>query len=178
MLEGRGQRVQRGALGAIAALALGATSAFLACTTTPDPREGLARPSTSGGTSGSAGAGGAGLDAAAPSGPIDCGPAPVSTAAFSKQELLSAAARCAAWHTCGFQNAATSLRTALRDQAAAPAEDKRASAQAAWRGAMSAWSAMELFQLRPVATGIASSRSSDGTASPAMSFCRANTSTI
>ena len=138
--------------------ALAAVLAIVACHETSDPRAGSSNVSSSGGGGASSGTGGAsgapnssgGLDAAPPVGAIECGPAPGMAAPFTKQALLGAAADCAAWHACNFQNAATALRITVRDQAAAPTEAKRTAAQVAWRGAMNEWSKMELFQFGPV----------------------------
>jgi uncharacterized protein len=135
------------------AVATIAVVTVMACNATSDPRAGTSTSSSAGGTSGSPGtsSGSGGLDATLPVGPIECGPAPGTAAPFTKQALLGAASDCAAWHACTFQNAATVLRTTVRDQAAAPSDAKRAAAQLAWRGAMNEWSKMELFQFGPVA---------------------------
>jgi predicted lipoprotein len=140
----------------LALVAAAAVTAAVACTATSDPRAGKAtgtggsgsgRPSgSSGGPTGSSG----GIDAAPPEGAVDCGPAPGAPAPFTKQALLGAAAECAAWHACGFQNAATALRTTFRAHAAAPSDATRSAAQAAWRAAMNEQSKMELFQFGPV----------------------------
>lgn len=144
-------------LAVVVGVAAAAVAAVVACTTTPDPRAG--RAGSSNGTGGPGGASGGqsssgGLDAAPPAGAIECGPAPGTAAAaaapFSKAALLGAAADCAAWHACNFQNATTALRTTFRDHAAAPTDATRAAAQAAWRVAMNEQSKMELFQFGPV----------------------------
>lgn len=134
---------------------LGTTLAALggACTT-DDPRAGTRQGAgTSGGGSSASGSGGASssgglVDAALPEQPIDCGPQPGAAAAFSKQALLAAAADCSAWHACNFQNAATTLRTRIKDSTADAS--KVDAARVAWRAAMDSWSAMELFQFGPV----------------------------
>lgn len=137
-----------------AVVAAAAISAVVACTATSDPRAGKGSSSSSGGGPGASSGGpngsSGGIDAAPPEGAVECGPAPGAAAPFTKQALLGAAADCAAWHACNFQNAATALRTTFRDQAAAPSEAKRTAAQAAWRAAMNEWSKMELFQFGPV----------------------------
>jgi uncharacterized protein len=136
-------------------VAASAVAAFVACTTTPDPRAGKGGSTdrSSGGAGGSSGgqnSSSGGIDAAPPDGAVACGEAPGAAAPFTKQALLGAAADCAAWHACTFQNAAVALRTSFREHAAAPSEDKRGAAQAAWRAAMIEWSKMELFQFGPV----------------------------
>ncbi len=136
----------------IAGAALAAVSAVVACST-EDPRAGTRSGTSSGGTSSSSGGSSSGgIDATAPEGPIECGPAPGAAAPFSKQALLSAASECAAWHACTFQNAATALRASIRDHAAAPDDAKLAAARTAWATAMNEWSKMELFQFGPVAS--------------------------
>lgn len=138
----------------IAGAALAAVSAVVACST-EDPRAGTRSGTSSGGTSSSGGSSSGGIDAPVPEGPIECGPAPGAAAPFTKQALLSAASECAAWHACTFQNAATALRTSIRDHAAAPDDTKLAkltAAQTAWATAMNEWSKMELFQFGPVAS--------------------------
>lgn len=134
----------------IAGAALAAVTAVVACST-DDPRAGTGTgSSSSGGTSSSGGSSSGGLDATAPDGPIECGAAPGADAPFTKQALLSAASKCAAWHACEFQNAATALRASVRDHAAAPDEAKLTAARTAWSNAMEEWSKMELFQFGPV----------------------------
>ncbi|MBN9164314.1 MAG: hypothetical protein BGO98_24450 [Myxococcales bacterium 68-20] len=135
----------------IAGAALAAVSAVVACST-EDPRAGTRSGTSSGGTSSSGGSSSGGIDATAPEGPIECGPAPGAAAPFTKQALLSAASECAAWHACTFQNAATALRTSIRDHAAAPDDAKLTAARTAWATAMNEWSKMELFQFGPVAS--------------------------
>lgn len=127
-----------------------------ACMNTPDPRPGVRTGGGGGGGGGSTpgGGGGSGLDAAPPQGPIECGPAPGAAAPFTKQALLGAAADCAAWHACTFLNAATTLRTSVRDHAAAPSSEKKTAAQAAWRTAMNEWSKLDLFQFGPLASTV------------------------
>lgn len=127
------------------ASALG-VAAVVACSITDDPRPGIRREGPSGSSSGASSSGG--LDAALPDTPIDCGAAPASTPPFTKQALLEASATCAAYHSCTFLNAAVALRKAMRD---GPTADEK---RAAWRTAMSEWSAMELFQFGPVASTV------------------------
>ena len=139
-----------------AAAVIAAFSAVVACSTTDDPRAGTrASTSSSGGTSGtSGGSSSGGIDAAIPDGPIDCGSAPGAAAPFTKQALLSAASECAAWHACTFVNAATTLRTSVRDQAASPSDEKLAAARASFATAMNEWSKLEVLQFGPVASKI------------------------
>jgi uncharacterized protein len=142
-------------LGGVAAAATLAVGVFVACTSTTDPRAGTSSggPSTSGGPGATSGApGGSGLvDATVPEGPVDCGPRPGGATTFTKPALIAAAADCAAFHTCNFQNAATALRATVRAQVAAPDDGKKTAAQGAWRAAIDAWSTMEFFQFGPVA---------------------------
>jgi predicted lipoprotein len=135
---------------------LGTTLAVLggACTT-DDPRAGTRQgaSSTSSGGSSTSGSGGTsssgGLaDAAIPEQAIDCGAQPAATASFSKQALLAAAADCSAWHACNFQNAATKLRSSVKDTTADAT--KIEATRAAWKAAMDSWSAIELFQFGPI----------------------------
>lgn len=146
-----------GYLAALLSASAAALAAGVACRTTTDPHAGRGTTHASSGGASSSGVAASsssgGLDAAAaPSGPVDCGPAPSAGAPFSKQALLAAEADCAAWHACGFQNAATALRTSVRAYTAAPSDDKKLSAQTAWRTAMNEWSKMELFRFGPVAS--------------------------
>lgn len=135
--------------GAALATAFGIAAA-VACSITDDPRAGSRREGTSSSSSGGSSSGG--IDAALPDTPLDCGPAPVSNEPFSKSALLSASAKCAAWHACTFLNAATALKKSVEDYANG---GDRAAAQAAWRAAMEAWSRAELFQFGPVASKVA-----------------------
>ncbi len=128
------------------ALAIG-FALFVACDSASDASSsgGTSSGTTSGGStstsSGSSSSGG--LDAAAaPDGPIECGPPPGAAAPFTKQALLGAATACASWHACSFQNAATALRTSVRAGDAT-------SSQAAWRVAMNEASKLELFRFGP-----------------------------
>jgi len=135
---------------------IAALSAVVACSTTDDPRAGTRSSGASGGTSGTSGgtSSSGGIDAAIPDGPIECGAAPGAAAPFTKQALLSAASECAAWHACNFVNAATALRTSVRDQAASPGDEKLAAARASFATAMNEWSKMEVLQFGPVASKI------------------------
>lgn len=146
----------RGSLAAVLAVATGAVVTAVACRTTEDPRAGLGIPSGGGGatSSSSGGSSSGGLDAAVPEGPIDCGRAPGAAAPFTKRALLEAAADCAAYHACTFQNAATALRTSVRSLAATTTEEKRTAARGAWRAAMNEWSKMELLQFGPVTSSV------------------------
>lgn len=144
----------------LAASAAVTISAAVACTATTDPRAGVGGPNGSSGSSGQppSSSGGNGIvDADVPDAPLDCGPAPSTTGAFTKQALLGAAADCAAWHACGFQNAASVLKASTDAYEAAPPEQieqARGAAQAAWKGAMEAWSKLELFQFGPVGSKV------------------------
>ncbi|MBX3225496.1 MAG: hypothetical protein KF795_33630 [Labilithrix sp.] len=137
----------------LAGAVLAAVTVVVACST-DDPRAGKNTNTSSGGgaSASSGGSSSGGIDATAPEGPIDCGAAPGAAAPFSKQALLSAAGACAAWHACTFQNAATALRTSVREHATAPDEAKLTAARAAWATAMNEWSKMELFQFGPAAS--------------------------
>ena len=125
-------------------------AAFVACTT-PDPRAGTknqggSSASSSSSTSSSSSSGG--VDASNVT-TIECGPMPGAAGAFDKKALLGAAAKCAAWHACGFQNAATALRDAAKAYAAGPTDATRDAARAAWKAAMNEQSKMELFRFGP-----------------------------
>jgi uncharacterized protein len=102
---------------------------------------------------GAADAGGApegGTDAGPPNpSDFDCGEAPISTEAFSKRALRSAAADCALYHYCRFEGGATELERDVADYVEAPSEQTLAAAQAAFAQAMSLWSVAEFFQFGP-----------------------------
>jgi predicted lipoprotein len=86
----------------------------------------------------------------------DCGPAPVSSRAFTRSALREAAADCAIWQYCHVENAASTLRdavSALRDD---PGDAAREAAQKAWRMAMQRWSVAELFQFGPAGSKVES----------------------
>lgn len=134
-----------------AVVSTAAIAAFVACTT-PDPRagnknQGGSTSSSSSSTSSSSSSSG-GVDASTVT-TIECGPAPGAAGAFDKKALLGAAAKCAAWHACGFQNAATKLRDAAKAYAAGPTDATRDAARAAWKAAMAEQSKMELFRFGP-----------------------------
>lgn len=131
------------------AIAPAAVGVFVACNGTDDPRAGR-RTETPGGNGPPTGGGG--LDASLPTGPLECGDAPVVTGEFSKQRLLEATSQCAAWHACAFQDATTALRTSVRAHADAPTDETHTAAQSAWFATMATWSAMEIFQIGPVAS--------------------------
>ena len=128
-------------------------AAVVACRSNDDPGFPSNGTSSGGGTSSgsSSSTSSGGIDAAIPDGPVDCGPAPGAAAPFTKQALLGAAADCAAWHACSFQNAATALRTSVRAHAAAPTDETKTATQAAWKTAMNEWSIIEGFQFGPIA---------------------------
>ena len=109
--------------------------------------EGGASP-TEGGTAGSAGeAGGGNVE------PSDlCGPAPVNTVAFTRENLRAAASDCAVWNYCRFEHAAERLSQAVHGYADAPTDANQQAAQAAFRTAMLRWSRVELFQFGPLAS--------------------------
>ncbi len=133
--------------------ALAFASAFAACHTTEDPRPGLAKRGATVTPDPLPPPIDAGIvpDASAlPPPPLECGPAPFSTAPFTKQALLGAAADCAAFHACTFENAATVLKKTLEAAKESSAEN-RGLTQLAFRNAMSAWSSVEGFQFGPVA---------------------------
>jgi predicted lipoprotein len=86
----------------------------------------------------------------------DCGPAPVSSQAFTRAALREAAADCAIWQYCHVENATLTLRdavSALRDDSTDAA---REAAQRAWRTAMQRWSVAELFQFGPAGSKVES----------------------
>jgi predicted lipoprotein len=141
-------------------LALGSSLVALvalvvACRATEDPRPGLARtsrtdtlpdplpPPLDAGVVPDA--------ALLPSGPLACGAAPASPGPFTKAALLGAAADCAAWHSCRFENAAIVLKSVVESDARGRTAESLALAQLAYRNAMTEWSSLELFQFGPVA---------------------------
>lgn len=132
-------------------LALGAIAA---CRATEDPRPGIAAKGTATTPEQLPPPFDAGVvpDAAGlPDGPLACGAAPSSTAAFTKQGLLGAAVDCAAFHACTLENAVSVLRTTVDRDVAQKTSESRALAQLAYRRAMDAWSTMTLFEFGPVA---------------------------
>ena len=98
---------------------------------------------------GDAGAAGAGTDEFPPDPTLDCGPAPVSTEAFSRSALRGAAAACAAWHFCQFESEALALESRLEQHREAASERSLERVQEAWKSAMAAWSRVESFQFGP-----------------------------
>jgi uncharacterized protein len=84
--------------------------------------------------------------------PSLCGDAPVSNATFTRQALRAAAADCAAWHYCRFEEAAAVLADDATAYAAAPSAETLASAQQALDQAFELWSKNELFQFGPLAS--------------------------
>jgi uncharacterized protein len=84
--------------------------------------------------------------------PSLCGEAPVSEQPFTRQALRAAAADCATWHYCRFEEAAITLADETVAHAAAPSDTTLASAQAAFEQAWELWSANELFQFGPLAS--------------------------
>lgn len=133
-----------------------AALAFGACGRTPDPEETFVRGGPSGaggavvGTGGGSATGGQSFGGSGGTETlIDCGPPPQIEGAFSKRLLLEASARCAEWHYCSFENAATILERDVSEWTATPSEDTLVSAQRAWLGAMKTWSQAELYQFGP-----------------------------
>jgi predicted lipoprotein len=105
-----------------------------------------------GASGGEAGAGGS----VAPTPGEDCGPAPVSSKAFTRSALREAAADCAIWQYCHVENATTTLRdaiSALRDE---PSDAAQEVAHKAWRTTMQRWSVAELFQFGPAGSKVES----------------------
>ncbi|HEY8944810.1 MAG TPA: imelysin family protein, partial [Polyangiaceae bacterium] len=96
-----------------------------------------------------AGAGG-GSDSEEPG--KDCGPPPISEGPFTRESLRGAAAACALWHFCEFEDEALKLESRVHRYAAAPDERAAEAARDAWRSAMSAWSRVEMFQFGPLSS--------------------------
>lgn len=82
----------------------------------------------------------------------DCGPAPILEGAFTRQALRNAAAECASWHFCEFENVALKLEGRLQNYAQTPGEDTLTRTQDTWKEAMSVWSRVELFQFGPLSS--------------------------
>lgn len=97
-----------------------------------------------------AGAGGGATEEPEPE--IDCGPAPVSQAAFTRRALREAATNCSLWHYCHFENAASKLERRVSRWVAEPSEPNLDAARAAWKAAMETWSVLELFQFGPLSS--------------------------
>jgi predicted lipoprotein len=81
-----------------------------------------------------------------------CGDAPISNEPFTRQALRAAAADCAAWQYCHFEEAAEALADDAAAYAAAPSTETLASAQQAFTRAFERWSRSELFQFGPLAS--------------------------
>jgi len=114
--------------------------------------EGGAPPIEAGGAGGESPEAGSGGDGVVEP-PIDvCGPPPVTTSAFSRENLRGAAADCAIWHYCQFEQAATQLSQSTRSHDDAPSAATLLTAQNAFRAAMARWSRVELFQFGPLAS--------------------------
>lgn len=147
-------RVSRSSLRAAAvAVPTVIVAVVAACTSTPDPRPGVATgPTNTSPPPTSSPTGGGSVDADVPDAAVDCGPAPASSGPFDKPALLGAAAACASWHACAFQNAAVALRNSVHEGDDVPDDGARAAVRAAWRTAMEAWSGLELFQFGPIAS--------------------------
>lgn len=146
-------RGSRFSLRALAVTAPTVVVAVVACTSTPDPRPGVATgPTNTSPPPTSTPTGGGSVDADVPDAAVDCGPAPAASGTFDRPALLGAAATCAAWHACTFQNAIIALRQSAHEGGDSPNDDARAAVRAAWRTAMDAWSGLELFQFGPIAS--------------------------
>ena len=83
---------------------------------------------------------------------VECGSAPVSDESFSKAALRRAAAACADWQYCRFENAATVLASRVAEHADTRSETSLSRARDAYREAMELWSMVELFQFGPLAS--------------------------
>ena len=97
---------------------------------------------------------GGGPDMVEPMPPTDygCGDAPVSTEAFTRRALRSAAAECAQWHYCRFEGGAQVLADELSVHASAPTTESHRRVTAAYAQAFELASANELFQFGPFAS--------------------------
>lgn len=127
-----------------------------ACGRTPDPVEHFGSGTASGGTSPGFGGGSpseGGSNSLGGSGNVEtlveCGAPPEVTGSFGKRKLLEASARCAEWHYCDFDNAATVLERRVADWNQAPNEETLDAARQAWNHALERWSQVELFQFGP-----------------------------
>lgn len=102
-----------------------------------------------------AGGAGAGGEPAAPppgdDGQSACSAPAASDAPFSRAGLIAAAADCAVWHYCVFEEQAVALEGALSALVTAPSAESEASAQEAFFAALSAWQRAELFRFGPAA---------------------------
>jgi hypothetical protein len=121
----------------------------------PAPSSGGAGGTGSDAQAGSAGsdestAGDGGIEPSPPA--IDCGPAPVSQGAFTREALRIGAIDCAAWQLCQFENTAIDLDARVATYASEPTEVSLERAAAAWKQAMDRWSQIELFQFGPLSS--------------------------
>lgn len=103
---------------------------------------------SSGGSAGSSGGSG-GIS-------VDCGPAPTSAGAFTKERLRAAAADCALYHYCEFEGRARKLEEAIAEHAARASDESLTRARSTWRDAMASWQILEVFQFGPLASPSAS----------------------
>jgi uncharacterized protein len=81
-----------------------------------------------------------------------CGAPPLLEGPFTREALRGAAAECALWHFCQFEDVALKLENRVRKLAAPPDADTLMRAQEGWKAAMSAWSQIELFQFGPLSS--------------------------
>ncbi len=84
--------------------------------------------------------------------PSICGAAPISAGAFTRSALRAAAADCADFHYCRFEEAATALADEAATYAEAPSQATLANTRAAFERAFDLWSLNELFQFGPLAS--------------------------
>lgn len=113
---------------------------------------GAAGESGSNDTTGAGGTGGGGGTGTTGGVTFDCGPAPVSEAAFTKQALRAAAADCAQYHYCEFEGRARVLEAAISAYVHDGSPMTLEAARDAWREAMARWQILEMFQFGPLST--------------------------
>jgi len=80
----------------------------------------------------------------------DCGDAPVSTDPFTRRNLRLAAAACANWHYCRFENGARALADELAEHVSGPTTDSLDKVKAAYGSAFELLSTNESLQFGPL----------------------------
>lgn len=93
-------------------------------------------------------------DLGMPDGLRACGSAPAGGSFTTRASLRAAAADCAMWHYCDFENEAAWLAHLIGKHAEEPSDSRLARVRDAWRAAMASWSKVELFQFGPLPSSV------------------------
>lgn len=108
------------------------------------------KPANGAGGGGSLGSGGSGTSSGGAPASLTCPAPPSDSDPFSRAALRHAAATCAEWVHCRFEEAAGTLAESVQELDGSP--DALALAQSDWRAAMSIWAIAEAMQFGPVAS--------------------------